>query len=253
MSTFLVVGNYLKGFLSTYFSSTWYTHYMNSYLQILSISAPITCMCSYMFSCMFSLRASHVDKSEDLPVYVAQDWMSHQPLNTDPMSCMWIGHFSRLWQLGGRRIAARPGRQLLLPLALPSNTGALCCIHLSLECQHLCIAVALTSLALCVFLSSYSPWPSTPPPPPPCLYACTLRPWGTVCLSVAHLHLSFVYVSHRLYFRQESLQGYKLHCCGVTTSLYSKHHATFPHPQTLSHNSSSYVMYVYIQIDLLYK
>lgn len=44
----------------------------------------------------------HVVGNTHLPVYAVRVSMAHQSLNTGPMSCMWIDHCSRLWQLGWR-------------------------------------------------------------------------------------------------------------------------------------------------------
>lgn len=85
-------------------------------------------------------------------------------------------------------------------------------------------------------LTSQTPWCvrvfslSSPLLPPHICPLALSSPRGAVCLSVARLHLSFVYVSHRLYFLQECPAGCKLRRCRVTALLYGKHPSTFPHP-----------------------
>lgn len=142
----------------------------------------------------------HVVKNTHLPVYVARVSMSHQSLNTDPMSCMWIDHFSRLWQLGrGGAGVSLPARadSCCFPPSSCLLTVEPCDASASPEYQHTCNRVTLVSQVLCVSLH-------------PCLFTLPLSlsftPRGPVCLTVAHLHLSFVYVSHRLYFLKECRQ-----------------------------------------------
>ena len=130
-----------------------------------------------MFSCV-----SRIVKNTHLPVYVLQAPVSCRSLNTDPMSCVWIGHFSRPWQLGGRRIAACPGGQLLLPLVLPSNSGALCHIHLSWMSAPMSL--------LRPHIASSVQFKKKFFHPPACPLARSLSPGGPACLSVAHFHLS---------------------------------------------------------------
>lgn len=80
----------------------------------------------------------HIKENQQLPEYVALVWMSHWSLNTDPMSCVWIGYFSRLWQLGGQAYRSPPG-QTAAPLSSSSPlTEELCAAATSPECQHSC-------------------------------------------------------------------------------------------------------------------
>lgn len=140
----------------------------------------------FAFKCASVCVASmHVVKNTHLPVCAVQVSMSHQSLNTDPMSCMWIGHFSWLWQLGGAGVSLPAwADSCSIPSPCPL-TEEPCVAPDSPECQHSCNYLTLTH---------------------PHVSFRSLSPRGPLCLSVAHLHLSFVYVSHRLYFLQECWQ-----------------------------------------------
>lgn len=143
------------------------------------------------------VSSMHVVKNTHLPVCAVRVSMSHQSLNTDPMSCMWIGHFSRLWQLGGPGVSLPAwADSCSIPSPCPLTEDP-CAASDSPECQHSCNYLTLTSQVLCISL--HPPVCLCPPP-------LSLSPRGPLCLSVAHLHLSSVYVSHRLYFLQECWQ-----------------------------------------------
>lgn len=68
-----------------------------------------------------------------------------------------------------------------------------CAAPASPECQHSHNYLTLTLPALCIT-------------PQPRLSPCSFSFQGMICLSVANFHLSFVYVSHHLYFLQECRQ-----------------------------------------------
>lgn len=123
--------------------------------------------------------------------------MSHRSLNTDPMSCMWIGRFSAGSDSWGVNVsqAARADSCSFPSPSFP--TVRPCAASSSPECQHSCNYLRLTSQDLCGFFYALQP------------QMCLLfPPRGLDCLFVAHLHISFVYVSHHLYFLQECYVGF---------------------------------------------
>lgn len=123
----------------------------------------------------------------------------------------------RLWQLGGWAYGCPPGqtaaafphpalRQWSLvqhPLLL--NVGP----HVSTSLSH----------RPCVFFSLHLP-----------RLVCSPRRVGVFIRGTFAPLLCLCFPSSLLSAR--TLAGYKIHCCRVTTLLYSKHLATFPHPQT---------------------
>lgn len=147
--------------------------------------------------------------------------MSIRSLNTDPMSCMWIGHFSAGSDSWGVTVSL-PARADSCSFPPPcSPTVEPCAASTSPECQHSCNYLTLTSQALCVFFSST--------PQSVRLLSFPQRIGLFICGTFAPL-LCLCFPASLLSARMPA--GYKLHCCRVTTLLYIKHLATFPHPQT---------------------
>lgn len=147
-----------------------------------------------MSSCVCVLP---VVRNTHLPVYAVRVSISHRSLNTDPMSCMWIDHFSAGSDSWGVSVSS-PGRADSCSFPSPSSpTVEPCAESTSPECQHSCNYLAhITSSVpfFPLFLTA-----------PQSVHSLSF-PQRSVCLSVARLHLYFVYVSHRLCFLQECRQ-----------------------------------------------
>lgn len=166
------------------------------------------------------LSSLYVVGKTRLPVYLARVSMSHQSLNTDPMSCMWIDYFSRLWQLGAGVSLPASADSCSIPSSCPLTLEP-CVPSTSPEYQHSCSYLALSSQAASISLHpclsarfSFSPKRNT------LFICCTFAPLLCLCFPSSQLSA-------------RALGGYKLHHCRVRTLLYRKHLTTFLYLETL--------------------
>lgn len=95
---------------------------------------------------------------------------------------------------GGRAYRCLPG-QTAAPFPHPALRQWSLVRHPPLLNVSTHVTTSLSHHKLCVFFSLH-----------PNVWPLALSPRGSACLSVARLHPSFVYVSHRLYFLQECWQ-----------------------------------------------
>lgn len=159
----------------------------------------------------------YVVKNTHLPVYVLPILMFHQTLNTDPMSCIWIGHFSGLWQLGADVPLPASADSCSFPSSCPLTVEP-CVASTSPEYPHSCSYLTLSSQTLCVSLHPSIRLLSSSQETS--LFICgTFAPLLCLCFPSPLLSAGV-------------LVGYKLQHYRVKTLLYSKHLATFPYPET---------------------
>lgn len=150
--------------------------------------------------------------------------MSIRSLNTDPMSYVWIGHFSAGSDSWGVTVSL-PARADSCSFPSPcSPTVEPCAASTSPECPHWCNSTAhITSpvfACVCVFSSTPQFVRLLSFPQRIGLFICgTFAPLLCLCFPASLLSARWS-------------ASPKLHCCRVMTLLYSKHLATFPHPQT---------------------